>query len=56
MNPWNDIEEDDDDLDGDLSSDGQRWVDAALHDGWSRREAEELGREWDRLEEKDRFR
>lgn len=47
--------EEDEVYERDITSEGRKWVDAARYEGWSRREAEDLGREWDRLEEKDRY-
>lgn len=47
--------EEEEDVVVEITESGEKWVDAAIHDGWSPREAEELGREWDRLEEKDRY-
>lgn len=56
MRPWDEFEEDDnDEFEDEISPEGSKWVDAALEDGWSEREAEELGREWDRQEENDSF-
>ena len=52
MKYWNGYK---DELESEITSEGQKWVDAAIYEGWSPREAEELGREWDRQEENDPF-